>query len=100
MNDMTPEDNFESQSTELGSSPIRRVRDPRGRMIGLLAISAMLGGVFGGAFGGGRSSYFERHDEERPKTKHDLERMEEARLRRERKAAKKQALKESNNAAV
>jgi len=72
------------------------VRRPRSSMIGLLAMSAMLGGGFAGAFGGGRSSYTERHDEERPKTKHDLERIEEARLRRERRAAKKRAQNETS----
>ncbi len=71
-------------------------RRPRGSMIGLLALSAMLGGGFGGAFGGGRSSYTERHDEERPKTKHDLERIEEARIRREKRAAKKRAQNETS----
>lgn len=95
MNEVKPNSEPETQdapSTFGGRRPSScSVRRPRSSMIGLLAMSAMLGGGFGGAFGGGRSSYAERHDEERPKTKHDLERIEEARIRREKRAAKKRA---------
>lgn len=65
------------------------VRRPRVGAAGLLAMSALIAGSFG--FNGGRSSYAERHDPHRPKTTEDLERMEAARLRRERKAAKRKA---------
>lgn len=65
------------------------VRRSRFRAAGLLAMTAMLAGSF--SFGGGRSSYAERHDPNRPKTPEDLERMEAARLRREKKAVKRKA---------
>ena len=87
----SPDDKNTASAPAVGVQRPCSVRRPRGSMIGLLALSAMLGSGFGGAFGGGRSSYTERHDEERPKTKHDLERIEEARIRREKRAAKKRA---------
>lgn len=56
-------------------------------MIGLLAMTAMLAGSLG--IGGGRSSAMERNDPNREKTPEDLERMETAQRKRDRKAARK-----------
>ncbi len=58
----------------------------RSSLMGLMAMTALVAGSFGGY--GGHSSYAERHDPNRPKTPEDLDRMEAAQRKRDRKAAR------------
>jgi hypothetical protein len=68
---------------------MRPRRKPSNLMMAALPI--MCGGFAGiPGFGGSRSAASIRHDPKRPKTEDDLERMEAARLKRERKAAREQ----------
>jgi hypothetical protein len=73
-------------------APICSVRDPRRRgslaLTGILMASMLAGGAFMGGFGR-RSAYDERHDPDRAKTPEDLANIEAARLKRERKGAKR-----------
>jgi hypothetical protein len=55
----------------------------------ILAVTAMLAGGFGFGLPGGPSAASIRHDSKRPKTDADLERMEAAQRKRDRKAARK-----------
>jgi hypothetical protein len=59
-------------------------------VMGLLAMTSMLAacGMYGMG-GGGRSSYAERHDLDRPKNPEDMERMAAAQRKRDRKAARR-----------
>jgi Elongation factor Tu GTP binding domain len=60
----------------------------RASALAFIGGAVMLAGGLPG-FGGSRSTASIRHDPKRPKTEEDLERMEAARLKRERKAARR-----------
>lgn len=66
---------------------------PRSRAVmAILGMAMLSGSMMMGGFGG-RSAYAERHDPNRHKTPEDLENMERARVRREKRAAKRAAKK-------
>ena len=91
--DMRAENGYEKRVDVESLSSWELVDIPRRRsgskMAGILAVTAMLAGSHGFGIGGGRSSYAERHDPNRPKTPEDLKHMEDAQRKRDRKAARR-----------